>query len=83
VKTRTDLFEAVAELIEDIVGVPHSAIDEHTMPDDVDGWDSLRHLTLITAMEERFDIVLSPEEQSDMLSVELILDILADRLLVN
>jgi acyl carrier protein len=76
--TRSQLLEVIAELIEDVTGAA-TTITEETVPDDVDGWDSLRHLTLIAAIEERFDLVLSPDEQSEMLSVDLILDVVGER----
>lgn len=42
--------------------------DEVTM-DDLDGWDSLTHMTLITALESTFGIELDGDEIADMQSI--------------
>ncbi|MBC2580263.1 acyl carrier protein [Clostridium sp. DJ247] len=36
--------------------------DDDIIPDKLENWDSLKHLSLITALEDEFNIILSPEE---------------------
>lgn len=40
-----------------------------TSPDDVPRWDSLRHIALVTAIEEAFAISLSMDEMMEIHSV--------------
>ncbi len=76
---RNDILERVSQIFEDLFGLDRSEVTPQTSPDTVDNWLSLQHLHLIAAVEETFEIVLTPEEQSEMLSVELILGILEAR----
>lgn len=41
----------------------------------IDNWDSLRHLNLILELEEIYQVSYEPEEISDMISLEKIIDI--------
>ncbi len=53
--------------------VPVEHITEDSSPDTVEKWDSLKHMNLILALEEEFDVQFSDDEVVEMLSVELIL----------
>ena len=77
---REEILKRVSSIFEDIFGVELSQVHPTLSPDQLENWDSLNHVHLISAIEEKFNVVLSAEEQSDMLSVDLILDILQDRL---
>ena len=37
-------------------------VDADTVPANVGTWDSINHLHLITALEERYDVVFDPDE---------------------
>jgi len=43
-----------------------------TGPDDVPKWDSLRHIALVSAIEETYDIKLSMDEMMEMVDVRAI-----------
>lgn len=43
-------------------------------------WDSLRHLTLASELEEEFDIELEPEEIAEMVDVSRVIEILHTKL---
>jgi acyl carrier protein len=45
------------------------------MPEDVQGWDSLGHLTLVTALQEQFGLEFEVNEVMDMDSVKKIVTI--------
>lgn len=52
------LVEIVAELFD----LEPALVREEATPDDVELWDSLNHLRLMTAVEEEFQIKLSMQE---------------------
>lgn len=66
------LTEQIRQLVADILEVPLERIGPMSSPDDIETWDSLRHLNLILAVEQQFSMQFSPEEIEQMLSVELI-----------
>lgn len=54
-----------------ILEIMREVFDLETVPTDAsqkncDRWDSLRHLTLASELEEAFDIELEPEEIAEM-----------------
>lgn len=50
---------------------PDAAI-ENASPDTVAGWDSLRHMSLITALEDEFGIEFDDDDIVNMVSYERI-----------
>ncbi len=45
----------------------------------VAGWDSLATVTIVSVIEEEFDITISPEEYEYMISFELIRECIKDK----
>jgi acyl carrier protein len=37
-------------------------LNDETGPEDIDAWDSLGHINIITAIEEEYNIEIPPEE---------------------
>ena len=52
-------------------------IELKTSQDDVPRWDSLRHIALVTALEDAFSISLSMDEMMEIHSVEDIQTVLS------
>ncbi|MBX3222232.1 MAG: acyl carrier protein [Labilithrix sp.] len=56
-------------------GVEPDKFSVEMMPEDVQGWDSLGHLTLVTALQEQFGVEFEVNEVMDMDSVQKIVAI--------
>lgn len=54
--TREEVYERLNEVFRDVFDDEEITVDDETTAADVDGWDSLMHITLIDAVEEEFDI---------------------------
>lgn len=54
--TREEVYERLNAVFEDVFDDPELTVNDETTAADVDGWDSLVHITLIDAVEEEFDI---------------------------
>jgi len=54
--------ERILKLISQIMEVDVDSLDENSSSDNIDNWDSLRHMNLIVAIEEEFDIELTDEQ---------------------
>jgi acyl carrier protein len=52
--------------------LPIEEITENSSPDTIDTWDSLKHLNLILALEEEFDISIPDEEVGNLFNYKLI-----------
>lgn len=72
VDTRTRLNRCFSAVFSDLdeTQLPHATRDN------VDGWDSLATFTLLTVIEEEFQIQVSPEDVDRFTSYENILDCL-------
>ncbi len=63
----------VKRIIADILGIDETTINNESSPDNVEEWDSLKHMNIIIAIEEEFNLTFSDEEIGDMLNVQLII----------
>ena len=68
----------IKEIMVQIFNVPEASIDSISSPDTIESWDSLKHMDLVTAIEE-FNIRFTYEEISEMLNFSLIIELLKER----
>lgn len=76
----TDLERRLVEVFADILGIDPATVTPDLNPDDCEQWDSLSHLKLVAAIEQEFEVELSPEEQVDMLSFDLVVATVSKKL---
>jgi len=69
----------IVDLIAKILKIPAASITDETAMKNVPAWDSLKHMTLILAIEQEFALELTGDEIADMTSVKAIRDILGKR----
>ena len=48
--------QRVFDVISNVMGVPRDQVSEATSPDNLEQWDSVRHVNLILAIEQEFGI---------------------------
>jgi len=63
------ILEQVQQIASDVFSVPKESITENSSPETVETWDSIQHLNLVLALEEKFGLQLSPEEMEQMRSI--------------
>lgn len=54
--------------------VSPNALSPNSSPDNVEGWDSARHIDLVMALEDEFGIELDEDKVLELLSMELIVE---------
>ena len=59
-------FERVRNIASDIFGVPADKITAQSSPETIENWDSMQHLNLVLAIEEKFGVQLDPENIEQM-----------------
>lgn len=64
--------ENIKIVMANVLGIDATKITEDASPDTIDEWDSLKHMNLVLALEEEFDVVFSDEQIIDMLNYKLI-----------
>ncbi|HWK47911.1 MAG TPA: phosphopantetheine-binding protein [Stellaceae bacterium] len=68
------------QVMEAILNVAPSTIDQNSSMDTIETWDSLRHMHLVLALEEEFKVSIPDEEAANITSYALIKLILQDLL---
>jgi acyl carrier protein len=66
--------------VSDIFAVSPESVTADSSPDTIESWDSIQHLNLVLALEEKFNLQFSPEEMEEMRSVGQIVAMLESKL---
>jgi len=74
------VLDQVRRIAADIFNVPLGRVTAESSPDTIENWDSLQHLNLVLGLEQSFGLEFAPEEIEQMLSVELILMLVQEKL---
>jgi acyl carrier protein len=64
-----NVSDQIRTLASDIFGLPADQITPASTPETIETWDSIQHLNLVLALEEKFALQLSPEEIEQMKSI--------------
>ncbi len=62
-------FEQVRNVASDIFGIPADKITAESSPETIENWDSMQHLNLVLAIEEKFRVQLDPEDIEQMKNI--------------
>ena len=77
---REEILEKLTEIFEEVFDEEGIVITEETTADDIDDWDSLTHITLISAVEEEFDMKFAMKDVIGMKNIGEMIDILLEEL---
>ena len=61
-----NIFEQVRSVASDIFGIPADKITAESSPETIENWDSMQHLNLVLAIEEKFGVQFEPEDIEQM-----------------
>lgn len=67
-------------IMADIFVCNEKDINENTIKDDLENWDSLQHLIFVSKLEQEFDVKFKPEEINSMKSYISVLEIIKSKL---
>jgi len=75
-----DVTKRIKRTMAAVFDISEEEIVDTSSPDNVEGWDSLRHMTLVLALEEEFNVELLDAEVHEMLNFLLIENIIDRKL---
>ena len=78
--TRKEVFNGVQDIFRDIFDEDDMFIEDKTNSDDVEEWDSLNHINLVSAIEKEFNIRFTLEELLTLKDVGAMLDLMLIKL---
>ncbi len=76
----SDVPATVFGVIEKEFGLPAGTVTRETVAADIDGWDSLRHATLLILVERRFKFEFRGQDVADLENVGDLIDAVEARL---
>jgi acyl carrier protein len=78
--TREELFNGVQDIFRDIFDEDDMIIEDKTNSDDVEEWDSLNHINLVSAIEKEFKIKFALGELMTLKDVGAMVDLMIEKL---
>jgi acyl carrier protein len=72
--------DQIRTIASDIFGVSADKITAASTPETIETWDSIQHLNLVLALEEKFGLQLSPEEIEQMKSMGEVIKVVEGKL---
>ena len=75
-----EIREKVRTLMTVVFEISIDKIKDNADPNTIEAWDSLKHMSLIVALEEEFDIIFTDDEMMELLNFELITRIVSDKI---
>ena len=72
--------DRVITVVSNVIGVPVESLDAHSSQNTVEYWDSLKHMSLVLALEEEFDVLFSDGEVAKLDSIGSILTVVESKI---
>jgi acyl carrier protein len=72
-------MKSINEVLSSVFRMKEESLNDDLTMSDIEKWDSLTHMDLITSIEENFDIELSMDEIMEMQDIKTIKKIVSDK----
>lgn len=79
--TREEVIGKVNEIARDIFDDEDLVLEDNTVATDVDGWDSLTHLSFLNEIEDEFGFKFSMKEIQGFKNVGELVDVIVERVI--
>ena len=73
------ILKKLNEVFREVFDIDDVVVTRATVADDIEEWDSLEHINLISAVESTFKMKFKMKEGSTMKNVGEMIDIIAER----
>lgn len=75
---RKEIFEKLNVIFRDVFDNDSIIVTDATTADDIEGWDSLAHITLISSIEDEFGFKFEMKQVVSMKNVGELVDIIEE-----
>ena len=76
----SQLAKRIKNVMSAVFELSADEITDHSSPDIIGSWDSLKHMNLVSALEEEFDISFTDSEILEMMNFPLIKLIISEKI---
>lgn len=77
---RQEIFEKLNEIFRDVFDDDTIVVTDETTSNDIEDWDSLTHITLISEVEDEFDMKFAMKDVVGMKNVGEMVDIILEEM---
>lgn len=77
--TTPEVHQKLTNVFRDVFDDPNLQISDATTANDVDGWDSIMHVTLIVAVEKAFGVRFTTKEVKGLANVGDLVEAIAKK----
>lgn len=77
--SKEEIYTRLNNIFQDVFDDSGITVNENTTANDIEDWDSLEHINLITAVEEGFGMKFSMGEVTSMKNVGAMVKIIEER----
>lgn len=75
---RKDILEKIKEVLQDTLDVEDLKISEETTASDIEGWDSLAHIAIISEVEDVFGVRFPMKSVLNMKNLGEMIDLIEE-----
>lgn len=65
-----DIKEEIKNTIAEILEIPTTELSYEMGIDDIDGWDSMRNVIILSTLEDKYDIVFPEDDIFDLTTID-------------
>lgn len=69
-----ELKEEIREIMAGILEIPADKLPFEAEMEDVEGWDSMRNVMILSALEDKYDIIFPEDDIFDLVTVQAFAD---------
>ena len=77
--SKEEIYKALDEVFEEVFDDDSIHVTPETTANDIEDWDSLEHINLVVAIENRFGMKFKMNEVTSMKNVGEMVDIIVER----
>ena len=79
-KINSDYKKEIKEVVSKVLGINKSLVKNKSGPNSLSEWDTLKHLNIILACEEYFNVKFIDNELTEILDIDTINEILKEKI---
>lgn len=66
--------DRIKKVMSNVFNIDVDTINNESSPDNIENWDSLKHMNLIVALEEEFNLEFSDDEVIEIMNYKLVIE---------
>ena len=70
----------IKKILGNILNIDVNSINDKSLSDNIENWDSLKHMNLLVALEEEFDVEFDDVDLENLLNFQLIHTAIRERI---